>query len=148
MKNNVRLDIVMVERVFVPGVWLFYSFKSAKPSGFRPCHRIDQKWSFPFAVHFSLLLALRDTSKDEIALLDFPRSHLLVAPSLGFLLVLAEVDCRLSLDSFDRIDCWLDVFVRCFGPVRPVAKFFWCHGLFSIEELKGVNFVALDSVVL
>ena len=148
MKNNVRLDIVMLEHVFVPGVWLFYSFKSAKPAGFRPCHRIDQKWSFPFAVHFSLLLALRDTSKDEIALLNFLRSHLLIAPPSGFLLVSAKVDCRLCSDSFDRIDCWLDVFVRCFGPVRPVAKFFWCHGLFSIEELKGVNFVALDSVVL
>ena len=109
---DVKLDIIALEHVFVPGVWLFESFKRAKPAGFRSCYRSDQKWSFPFAVHFSLLLALRDTSKDEIALLDFPRSHLFVAPPSGFLLVPAKVDCRLGLDSFDRVDCWLDVFVE------------------------------------
>ena len=136
MKNNVRLDIVTLEHIFVPGVWLFDSFKRAKPAGFRSCHRSDQKWSFPFAVHFSLLLALQDTSKDKITLLNFPRSHLLVAPPSCFHLVSAKVDCRLCSNSFDRIDCWLDIFVRCFGPVRPMAKFFWCHGLFAIEELK------------
>jgi hypothetical protein len=70
-------------------------------------------------VHFSLLFALRDTVKDEITLLDFPRSHLLVAPPSGFLLVFAEVDCRLGFDSFDCVNCWLDVLVRCFCPIRP-----------------------------
>ena len=80
-------------------------------SGFGSCHRSDQKRSFPFAVHFSLLLSLRDVSKDEIALLDLPRSHLLVAPPSDFLLVPAKVDCCLGLDSLDRIDCLLDVFV-------------------------------------
>jgi len=102
--------------------------------------RSDQEWSFPFAVHISLLLTLWDASKDEIALLDFPRSHLLVTPPSGFLLVSAEVDYRLGLDSFDCVDCWLDVFVGCFGPIGPVAKFFWSHGLFAIEELEGCEF--------
>ena len=135
-----KLDIVTLEHVFVPGVWLFESFKCAKPAGFRPCHRSDQKWSFPFAVHFSLLLSLWDVSKDEIALLDFPRSHLLVAPPSGFLLVPAEVDCRLCLDGFDCIDRWFDVLVRHFSSVRPMSKFFWCHCLFAIEELEGSEF--------
>ena len=63
-------------------------------------------------MHFSLLLALRDMAKDEIALPDFPWSHLLVAPPSIFLLVPVKVDCRLGFDSLDRIDCWLDVFVR------------------------------------
>ena len=102
--------------------------------------RSDQEWSFPFAVHFPLLLTLRDASKDEIALLDFPRSHLFVAPPSGFLLVSAEVDCCLGLDSFDCVNCWLDVFVGCFGPIRPMAKFFWSNGLFAIEELEGCEF--------
>ena len=112
MKNNVRLDIVMLEHVFVPGVWLLDSFKRAKPAGFRSCHRSDQKWSFPFAVHFSLLLALRDMAKDEVTLLDFPRSHLLIALPSRFLLVSAKVDCCLCFNSFDCINCWLDVFVE------------------------------------
>ena len=110
-KNRGKLDIVALKHVFVPGVRLFDSFQRAKPAGFRPCHRSDQERSFPFAVHFSLLLALRDMAKDEIVLLDFPRSHLLVVPPSGFLLVPAKVDCRLCFDSFDCIDCWPDVFV-------------------------------------
>ena len=91
-------------------------------------------------VHFSLLLTLWDASKDEIALLDFPRSHLLVTPPSGFLLVSAEVDCRLCFDGFDRVDRWLDVLVGCFGSVGSMAKFFWSHGLFAIEELEGCEF--------
>ena len=110
-KINVKLDIVALEHVFVLGVRFFDSFECAKPAGLGSCHRSDQEWSFPLAVHFPLLLALRDASKDEIALLDLPRSHLLVAPPSGFLLVSAEVDCRLGLFSFDCVDCWLNVFV-------------------------------------
>ena len=83
-ENYRRLDIVALQHVFVLGVWLFESFKRAKPAGFRSCYRSDQKWSFPFAVHFSLLLALRDTSKDEIALLDFSRSHFFCCATFGF----------------------------------------------------------------
>ena len=108
---DVKLDIIALEHVFVPGVWFFDSFERAKPAGFGSWHLSDQEWSFPFAVHFPLLLALRDVSKDEIAFFDFPRPHFLVAPPSGFVLVLAEVDCSLGLDSFDRIDCWFDVFV-------------------------------------
>ena len=69
-------------------------------------------------MHFPLLLTLRDASKDEIALLDFLRSHLFVAPPSGFLLVFAEVDCRLGFDGFDCVNCKLDVFVRCFCPIK------------------------------
>ena len=82
-----KLDKIMLEHVLVPGVWLFDSFQRAKPAGFRPCHRSDQERSFPFAVHFALLLALRDAMKNEVALFDFPRPHLLVAPPSDFLLV-------------------------------------------------------------
>ena len=135
-KNRGKLDIVALKHVFVPGVWLFYSFKRAKPAGFRPCHRIDQKWSFPFAVHFTLLFALQDATKNEVALFDFLRPQLHVAPPSSFLLVSAKVDCRLCFDSFDCVDCWLDVFVRCFGFVGSMSKFFWCHCLFAIEELE------------
>ena len=63
-------------------------------------------------MHFSLLLALRDETEYEVALFDFLRPHLLVAPPLGFLLVPAEVDCHLCFDGFDSVDCWLDVLVR------------------------------------
>ena len=135
-----ELDKIALEHILVPGVWLFDSFECAKTAGFGSCHRSDQEWSFPFAMHFPLLLALWDTSKDEIALLDFSRSHFLVASPSGFLLVSAEADCRLGLDSFDCVDCWLDVFVGCFVPIRPVAKFFWSHGLFAIEELERSEF--------
>ena len=102
-KINVKLDIVALEHVFVLGVRFFDSFECAKPAGLGSCHRSDQERSFPLVVHFPLLLTLRDVSKDEIALLDLPRSHLLVAPPSDFLLVSAEVDCRLGLDSFDCV---------------------------------------------
>ena len=75
-ENDVVLDKVALEHILVPGVWLFDSFECAKPAGFGSCHRSDQEWSFPFAMHFPLLLTLRDASKNEITLLDFPRSHL------------------------------------------------------------------------
>ena len=134
------LDKVALEHILVPGVWLFDSFECAKPAGFWSRYRSDQEWSFPFAMHFPLLLTLRDASKDEIALLDFSRSHFFVAPPSGFLLVFAEVNCRLGFDSFNYVNCWLDVFVGFFCPIRPVAKFFWSHGLFAIEELEGCEF--------
>ena len=35
MKNNMRLDVVTLEHVFVPGVWLFNSFK-------RVCHLLAE----------------------------------------------------------------------------------------------------------
>jgi len=78
--------------------------------------------------------------KNEVALFDFPRPHLLVAPPSGFLLVPAEVDCRLCFDGFDRVDRWLDIFVRCFDSVGSMAKFFWCQCLFAIEEFEGSAF--------
>ena len=88
-KNGRRLDIVALKHVFVPGVRLFDSFKCAKPTSLGSCHQSDQKRSFPFAVHFALYPALRDAAKNEIALFDFARSHLLVVPPSGFILVLA-----------------------------------------------------------
>ena len=61
-------------------------------------------------------------------------------PPSGFLLVFAKVDYRLCFDSFDCVDCWLDVFVRCFGSVGSMSKFFWCHCPFTIEELERCEF--------
>ena len=53
---------------------------------------------------------------------------------------LPRLIARLCFDGFDRVDCWLDVFVRCFSPIGPMAKFFWCHCLFAIEEVEGSEF--------
>ena len=68
------------------------------------------------------------------------RSPSLISRGLTFLLhhlrvsswYLPRLIARLCFDGFDRVDCWLDVFVRCFGPVGSMAKFFWCHCLFAI----------------
>ena len=78
---------------------LFQEYGSSIPSSVRSLQAsglaIDQEWSFPFAMHFALLLALRDATKNEVALFDFPRPHLLVVPPSSFLLVPAKVDCTL-----------------------------------------------------
>ena len=134
---NVKLDIVALEHVFVPGVWIFDSFERAKPAGFGSWHLSDQEWSFPFAVHFPLLLALRDASKDKIAHLDLPRFHLLVFPPLRFGLVFGEIDCCLHFDHFDivnyRLHVIFDRLLRPFiGSLGSESYFFWRHSLFSI----------------
>ena len=65
-----KLDIVALGHVFVPGVWVLDPVECAKSACFGSSHRSDQEWPFPFAVHFTLQLALPDSPKHEVTFLD------------------------------------------------------------------------------
>ena len=112
-----KLNIITLEHVFVPRIWVVDPIKGAKPAGFGSCHRSDQEWSFPLAVHLPLQLVLRDAAKHEIALFDLPRPYFLVAPPPGLLLVSTQVNGCLGFDGFDYVNSWLHVFV---GILRSV----------------------------
>ena len=127
-----KLNIITLEHVFVPKVRAFGAIEGAKPASFGSCHRSDQEWSLPLAVHLPLQLVLRDAAKHEVTLFDLPRPYFLVAPPSGLLLVFAEIDSCLCVDGFD---C---VFLRILYSVGRMPKLFWGYCFFAIEErLEG-----------
>ena len=133
-----KLNIIMLEHVFVPRVRVFDPIEGAKPTSFGSCHRSDQEWSFPLAVHLPLQLVLWDAAKHEVTLFDLPRPCFLVAPPSGLLLVFAEIDSCLCVDGFDCVDSWLHVFLGILYSVGRMPKLFWGYCFFAIEErLEG-----------
>ena len=115
----------------------FDPIECAKPAQFGSCHRSDQEWPFPFFVHLSLELVLRNAAKNEIVFFDLPWPYFFIAPYSCLLLVPTKVDGCLCLDGFDRVDCWLDVLIGSLRSVGPMSKLFWGHCLFAVEELEG-----------
>ena len=69
-KSEKKLNIIMLEHIFVLGVLFLDPVKCTKSACFRFGHQSDQEWPFPFAVHFTLQLALPDSPKHEVTFLD------------------------------------------------------------------------------
>ena len=103
-KIGKKLNIIALEHVFIPRVWVLDPVECAKSACFGSGHRSDQECPFPFAVHFSLQLALRDSPKHEVTFFDLPWSDFLVAPPSSLLLVSVKVFGYLDLDGFDGVN--------------------------------------------
>jgi len=136
-KVKKKLNIIMLEHVFAPRVRVFGVIEGAKPASFGSCHRSDQEWSLPLAVHLPLQLVLWDAAKHEVTLFDLPRPYFLIVPPSGLLLIPAKIDSCLGFDGFDCVDSWLHVFLGILHFLGPMSKLLWGHCFFGIEELEG-----------